>query len=86
MDECLTISEDVDLSLRVALKGYRIEYAPEAIVDHKHIKDMKEIIDDFFLYGRHTRMLMNKYKKAFRVYSFLGLKKQAFLALSWQGA
>ncbi len=80
LDERLTVSEDADLSLRVFLKGYRIEYAPEAIVDHKHIKDMKEIIDDFFLYGRHIRMLMNKYKKAFRVYSFLGLKKQAFLA------
>jgi len=63
LDENITARQyyldDIDLSWRIYLRGYRIEYAEGAAVFHKGVINMRNL----FLYGMGTRMLVNKYRK-----------------------
>ena len=58
-------AEEVDLCWRIYLKGYRIEYVPDAIIDHVTNRGIK----DFFMYGVATRELARKYHKIFQIVS-----------------
>lgn len=58
-----SVAEDIDLCWRIYLKGYRIEYIPEAEVVHKGTPEVKKL----FSVGVAVRTLINKYKKTFNL-------------------
>ena len=57
--------EDVDLGIRVKLKGFEIKYAPEAIIYHKHRATLKGLIKQQYNYGKGNARLHKKYTKDF---------------------
>lgn len=44
-------SEDVDFSLRILKKGFKLYFAPDAIVDHMHRVTLKDFCRQLFGYG-----------------------------------
>ncbi len=67
LDESLDkYGDDIDLSWRIYLKGYRIEYVPDAIVTHTRGRPTTKTL---FLYGEHTRGLITKYRRVLNFYS-----------------
>ena len=64
-DESFIFSEDVDLSIRVRLKGFEIKYTPQAIIYHKHRATLKGLIKQQYNYGKGNARLHKKYTKDF---------------------
>lgn len=64
-DESFETSEDFDLSARVFWSGYRMEYAPQAIVYHRHRSDLKKFFTQYFEYGRGYVRFTKKHKSRF---------------------
>ena len=61
-DESFETSEDYDLSARVFWSGYRLEYAPKAIVYHRHRSNLKKFFAQYFEYGRGYVRFSNKHR------------------------
>jgi len=66
-------SEDVDLSWRTLLQGYRIEYIPGAKVRHRGSSHARH----GFAYGVGMRRLMEKYREIIRYSSWVQLRRYA---------
>ncbi len=60
-DESLLYNEDVDLSWRVCLNGYRLGYVPEAVVYRKHESSLSKFVLRFFHCGCDTVKVTKKY-------------------------
>lgn len=43
--------EDIDLSWRAGLRGYRVAFAPKAIVHYRHRQDLRSLIRQAYNYG-----------------------------------
>jgi len=57
---------DADFAWRVQLKtGYKISYAPDAVVFHKHRTDLRGLFKQQFKYGCGTKLLCEKYKNLY---------------------
>lgn len=66
-DDYFITGEDVDLSWRVYLRGYQLNYIPSAIVYHKcSIISIKDFFKHFFEYGYTYSYLLEKYKISFK--------------------
>ncbi|MBL7196918.1 MAG: glycosyltransferase [Candidatus Omnitrophica bacterium] len=61
-DEAFYNAEDQELSLKIALRGLKLSYTPDAIVYHKHRNSLRGLCKQFFEYGRYLRILKEKYK------------------------
>jgi len=53
---------DVDMSIRVTLEGYKLKYASDAIIYHKHRETLKGLIKQRYNYGIGTAVLSKKYR------------------------
>ncbi len=56
--------EDVDFSLQIQLAGYKLYYAPNAIVNHMHRVDIKSFNKQWFGYGKGHSYLVDKHAKS----------------------
>lgn len=53
-DESLKTSEDSDISARIKFNGGRIVYAPNAIVKHRHYKNISKVIHEPYRRAQNT--------------------------------
>jgi len=53
--------EDVDFSIQIQKAGFRLYYAPKAIVNHMHRVDMKSFNKQWFGYGKGHSYLVDKH-------------------------
>ncbi len=53
--------EDVDLSQRIYMAGYKIVYAPEAIVYHRNEKTLTGLFREGYLHGLHSIQFIKHY-------------------------
>ncbi|MDP2939185.1 MAG: PqqD family peptide modification chaperone [Candidatus Omnitrophota bacterium] len=61
-DSLFITNEDVDLSWRIFLKGYQLNYVPEAKVYHKYRDRLSDFFKQFFEYGYTRSYLLQKHK------------------------
>jgi len=73
-DESFTSGGDVDFSYRLAEKGYRIVYCPEAVVNHKHRSTYPTMLRLFVNYGVGNVKLAKKHAKTLNFKSRIYLK------------
>lgn len=69
-DDSFLIGGDVDLAWRVSSKGYRIVYAPKALIFHKHRTTPYALFKQFFGYG-------DEHAKLFKMHNALFAKRYA---------
>lgn len=75
--------EDIDVSIRARLKGYALEYCPEAIVFHRHRSTIRELIKQQYGYGVGFAQLHKKYTKDFSPsYNVVLLSLRIFFTLA----
>lgn len=60
-DDNLVNNEDSDLSLRIGLEGYKLNYVPEAVVYHRNPDRLIDCIKKWFEIGYTHYYLLNKY-------------------------
>ena len=67
--------EDIDLGIRVKLKGYALKFAPNAIIFHRNYKTVKQLIKRNYRDGIYLACLSKKYTKHFnpQYYAFIFL-------------
>jgi len=68
IDESLMSCEDVDYGIRVRLNGYKIRYAPEAVISHKHHATLKRLLRQQHNYGRGYARMHKKYNQDYNPY------------------
>ena len=61
-DEALEHGEDVDFSWRVQLSGYRLRFAPSAVVAYRHRARLSGLWKQFVLYGESDAALYARYR------------------------
>jgi GT2 family glycosyltransferase len=64
LDERLTAGEDVDLSWRAQLAGYRLGFAPRALIDVEHRQDLRSLARQQYRYGVATGQLFRRFRAA----------------------
>ena len=64
-DEYFSYSEDVDLGIRVQLAGYKLAYAPLAIVYHNHRSTARGILKQVYSYSKGYSLLNKRYRSNF---------------------
>lgn len=60
---------DMDIAYRIMKKGYRITYAPDALVYHVHPRSITEFIKKRYNYGKYTTPLLNKERALMKLMS-----------------
>ncbi len=55
-------NDDVEFSFRVQLNGFRIGYAPDAVVQYRHRQGRRQLFRQFRGYGRAEPMLFARYR------------------------
>jgi len=74
-DTELRACEDLDLSIRAQMGGYKIAYAPSAVVYHKHRLGLKDLFRQQYRNGIGLARLNRKYPKDFKLpYNCIVLK------------
>jgi lipopolysaccharide/colanic/teichoic acid biosynthesis glycosyltransferase/glycosyltransferase involved in cell wall biosynthesis len=53
-------AEDADLSFRLARKGYKMAFAPQAVVYHQHDENLKQYVQRKFGYGYWRAYIYNR--------------------------
>jgi glycosyltransferase involved in cell wall biosynthesis len=66
-DPFFRYSGDCDLGLMVNIRGYRIAYASDAVVYHKHGETLEEMIRQWVRYGKGYSRMHKKYPKNFNL-------------------
>lgn len=62
-DEALRYGgDDVELSFRLQLAGYHLEFAPEARVSYRHRSDYRELFCQFYAYGRSDPLVFSRFR------------------------
>lgn len=67
-DETLFRGEDVDFNWRVKMLGYEIYYDPEIKVLHYHRPNLRQSINQFYMYGRAYYLVRRKWPEMYCVY------------------
>lgn len=65
-DSNLKACEDVDTSIMVQLKGYKIRYVPQAIVKHRHVDNLRSLFRQQYRNGIANARLNKKYTLDFK--------------------
>ncbi len=75
--------EDLDISERARLLGYKIIYAPKAIVRHRHAASSKEWSSFFIYHAERGRLLHVFYNFPFRIFlkEYIGLVLNSFFQM-----
>lgn len=60
-DTCFGKLEDIELSFRLAERGVRMRYLPDAVVEHRHPERLWHHVRRRFLYGRHAPALFRRH-------------------------
>jgi GT2 family glycosyltransferase len=60
-DETLLRGQDVDLAWRIHSLGYRLEYAPDAIVRHHNERTIWGLVHEGYVHGFHGRKVTGKH-------------------------
>lgn len=84
-DETVYFGEDIDISWRLLLRGYRFEYLPDAVVWHRHRSTIASLCERIFRYGITQASLLRRYSNLIRIRLFLKpyypqLKSKEFMA------
>ncbi len=64
LDKRLAAGEDIDLSWRAQLAGYRLGFAPRAVVERKHREDLRSLARQQYRYGVSAGQLYLRFKAA----------------------
>jgi GT2 family glycosyltransferase len=64
LDERLAAGEDIDLSWRAQLAGYRLGFAPRAVVERRHRQDLRSLARQQYRYGVSSGQLYRRFKAA----------------------
>jgi len=85
-DDSFISWEDADLSYRIAQRGYKIVYEPEAIVFHKHRSSLKGLFLQNFRNGCGKVKLYKKYseKNHLRIWGYVMIAYYLMLKLPWR--
>jgi GT2 family glycosyltransferase len=67
-DETLFRGEDVDFNWRIKKLGYEIYYDPDIKVLHHHRPNLKQSINQFYMYGRAYHLVRSKWTDMYCVY------------------
>jgi len=67
-DEALFRGEDVDFNWRIKKLGYEIYYSPDIKVLHYHRPNLKQFINQFFMYGRAFYLVRRKWPEMYCMY------------------
>jgi len=67
-DETLFRGEDVDYNWRIKKLGHEIYYDPEIKVLHYHRPNLKQFINQFYMYGRAYYLVRRKWPEMYCVY------------------
>jgi len=67
-DETLFRGEDVDFNWRIKKLGYEIYYFPGIKVLHNHRPSLKQLMDQFYMYGRAYTLVRRKWSDMYCVY------------------
>jgi glycosyltransferase involved in cell wall biosynthesis len=76
-DEDMARGEDFDVSLRILLKGYKLDYVDSAIIYKTNAEGLSKFIYNKFIDGQNIAKQLYKYKNIFR----LNLIKESVLML-----
>ncbi len=63
-DEDLIAGEDVDISWRAQLSGYRLGFAPNALMDRRCPDRLRGVVRQHWRYGRSAGRLVRRYRGA----------------------
>lgn len=64
LDERLAAGEDIDLSWRAQLAGYRLGFAPRAVVEVEHRQDLRSLARQQYRYGVSSGQLFRRFRAA----------------------
>jgi len=64
---CRLSGEDADLCWRIADKGYRFVFAPDAVVQHRHRSTVKSFCRWMFRYGIGSVYLVKKHRRRYGI-------------------
>jgi GT2 family glycosyltransferase len=64
LDERFAAGEDIDLSWRAQLAGYRLGFAPRAVVEHEYRQDLRSLARQQYRYGVSSGQLFRRFKAA----------------------
>jgi GT2 family glycosyltransferase len=67
-DETLFRGEDVDFNWRIKKFGYEIYYDPEIKVLHHHRPDLRQLLHQFYMYGRAYYLVRHKWPEMYSVF------------------
>lgn len=67
-DETLFRGEDVDFNWRVKKLGYEVYYDPSIRVLHHHRPNLRQFINQFYMYGRAYYLVRRKWPEMYCVY------------------
>src|SRR5258706_2328355 len=67
-DESLFRGEDVDFNWRIKKLGYEIYYDPEIKVLHHHRPNLRQLLYQFYMYGRAYYLVRRKWPEMYCVY------------------
>ncbi|MES2176315.1 MAG: glycosyltransferase [Gemmatimonadota bacterium] len=60
-DESLLRGQDVDLSWRIQRCGYRLAYAPDAVIRHHNERTIRGLVHEGYVHGLHSVRLREKH-------------------------
>jgi GT2 family glycosyltransferase len=64
LDERLAAGEDIDLSWRAQLAGYRLGFAPRAVIEVQHRQDLRSLARQQYRYGVSAAQLFRRFNAA----------------------
>jgi GT2 family glycosyltransferase len=78
-------AEDVDISFRIMLSGFKLKYVSGAITYHNHRSSLKGLLKSQYLYGRGYGLLHKKYPQHFNPKYIITWKfiKVGFVTISY---
>jgi glycosyltransferase involved in cell wall biosynthesis len=66
-DDAMTNGEDADLCWRLADRGWRFAFAPDAVAYHKHRVSVRALCRWMYIYGKESVYLMKKHRRRYGI-------------------